>query len=257
MLSKPVIIIGIGEMGSVFARGLLRIGIPVVPVTRDSTISQVSKAYPEPLMVLVAVGEKDLDFSLKSLPENWKKDLALLQNELLPNNWRKHNIGNPSVISVWFEKKKGQDFKVLISSPAYGPHAQVLVDALQSIGINSHVVESEQELLNELVVKNVYIITTNVCGLITGGTVSQLWEKHQQLARDVADEVMTIQESLINEKLNRKAILEKMLLAFDGDPKHQCMGRSAPQRLQRALTQAANANLETPHLQKIAEKANL
>ncbi len=52
-MKSPVIIIGIGEMGGVFARGFVQ----------------------------------------------------------------------PTVISVWFEKKKGRDVKVLIPSPAYGPAA--------------------------------------------------------------------------------------------------------------------------------------
>jgi hypothetical protein len=42
-----------------------------------------------------------------------------------------------------------------------------------------------------------------------------------------------------------------MLQAFDGDPEHKCMGRSAPARLQRALELADDASLAVPHLRKI------
>ncbi len=34
VMHKPVVIVGLGEMGSVFARGFLRAGYPVVPVVR-------------------------------------------------------------------------------------------------------------------------------------------------------------------------------------------------------------------------------
>lgn len=42
--------------------------------------------------------------------------------------------------------------------------------------------------------------------------------------------------------------------AFAGDPNHQCMGRSAPARLKRALNLAEQHNLTLPKLQSIAEK---
>jgi hypothetical protein len=71
----------------------------------------------------------------------------MMQNELLPRDWEPHNFTNPTVISVWFEKKKGIDSKVLISSPAYGPKAQILADSLALIDIPAHAVANEDELL--------------------------------------------------------------------------------------------------------------
>ena len=35
-MKSPVVLIGIGEMGAVFARGFLRAGYPVYPVTRQT-----------------------------------------------------------------------------------------------------------------------------------------------------------------------------------------------------------------------------
>ena len=55
-MKQPVVLIGVGEMGGVFARGLLRLGHPVYPVTRDTDISALASQLPEPAMVLVAVG---------------------------------------------------------------------------------------------------------------------------------------------------------------------------------------------------------
>ena len=56
----PVVVIGIGEMGGVFTRGLLRLGHPVFPVTRNTDMEQLAKAITAPELVLVAVGENDL-----------------------------------------------------------------------------------------------------------------------------------------------------------------------------------------------------
>jgi hypothetical protein len=68
----------------------------------------------------VTVGESDLASVLATLPEQWKDHTALIQNELLPPNWQQHNINNPTVASIWFEKKPKQAAKVVVSSPVYG-----------------------------------------------------------------------------------------------------------------------------------------
>lgn len=251
-MRKPVVIIGIGEMAGVFARGLLRCGHPVYPVTRDVSMTAVAQQLPEPELVLVAVGEKDLDQTLTQIPATWRNRLALLQNELLPQAWQSHGIDQPTVISVWFEKKRGQDVKVLIASPIHGPHAQCLSDALESLHIANRIVTTAPEMLFELVRKNLYIVTTNIAGLAVGGTVSELWSQHESLALEVANEVLDIQHWLAGVDLPRPRLIEGMLEAFTGDPDHQCMGRSAPARLARALDQAGAANLAVPALKRIA-----
>ena len=47
-------------------------------------------------------------------------------------------------------------------------------------------------------------------------------------------------------------MIQAMLVAFDGDLAHQCMGRSAPARLQRALEHADRHGLAVPTLRAIA-----
>ena len=255
MSKKPIIIVGMGEMAGVFARGFLRSGYPVYPVTRQMDIQQQAKIIPEPELVLIAVAEKDIQQTLQSIPDQWRECLALLQNELLPNDWQQHQL-NPTVISVWFEKKKGQDYKVLIPSPAYGSKARVLVDSLASIDISARELNNAEELLFELVVKNIYILTTNIAGLKTGGSVSELWSDHQPLARKVATEIILLQEKLTGEKFDTAKLIEAMLVAFNGDPNHGCMGRSAPARLQRALMLAEQHHLNVPTLKEIASDVN-
>ncbi len=253
-MHRPVVIVGIGEMAGVFARGLLRSGYPVYPVTRGMDMAAAAQQLPEPELVLVAVGEKDLDQTLAQIPDAWRNRLALLQNELLPQSWQSHGIDQPTVISVWFEKKLGQDAKVLIASPIHGLHAQCLSDALESLNIANHIVTTAPEMLFELVRKNLYIITTNIAGLTVGGTVSELWSQHESLAREIANEVLDIQQWLVEIELSRPRLIEGMLEAFAGDPDHQCMGRSAPARLARAINQATAANLAVPALKRIAAR---
>jgi ketopantoate reductase len=253
-MKSPVVVIGIGEMGSVFARGFLRAGYPVYPVTRDTDIAALAQQLPAPELVLVAVAENSLHGILESLPTAWHDRIALLQNELLPADWEHYGFSSPTVISVWFEKKKGQDVKVLIPSPVFGPHADVLVQALLILDIPTRVLAGDDALLFELVVKNVYIVTTNCAGLVTGGTVKELWEQHRELAEAVAREVIEIQSALTGKSLDADELLKAMLVAFEGDPAHGCMGRSAPARLARALQQADAAGLSVPRLREIASR---
>jgi ketopantoate reductase len=251
-MKSPVIIIGIGEMGGVFARGFLRAGHPVYPASRRTDLAELARQLPAPELVLVAVAESDLRPVLERIPATWQSRLALLQNELLPADWRPYGLLQPTVISVWFEKKKGREVKVLIPSPAYGPAAGLLQETLGRIDIPVRILESADELLLELVIKNVYIITTNCAGLVTGGTVGELWTNHRELAENVAREVIQIQAALVGTDLPADDLIKGMLAAFEGDPDHGCTGRSAPARLARALQQAEAHGIAVPELRKIA-----
>lgn len=238
-------------MGGVFARGLLRIGCPIYPVTRSMDIDTAAKNTPNPALVLVTVVENDLHSVLKKLPKVWHDRVGLLQNELLPRDWRAHSLQQPTVIVVWFEKKKGQDYKVIIPSPVHGPCTALIAQALQSLDIPCQSLRTQDDLMFELVRKNVYILTTNIAGLVTGGTVGELWARHEELARQVANEVMDIQAWLTAAKLPRESVIAGMVDAFNADPQHQCTGRSAPARLTRALQFADEARLSVPKLREI------
>ncbi len=251
-MKSAIIVIGIGEIGSVIARGFLRLGKPVIPIVRNSDIEAVARANPEPELVVVAVGEGALQASLESLPNQWRDRVVLLQNELLPSSWANHDLTDPTVISIWFEKKKGQDSKVLIPSPAYGRHAQKLQDALGTLEIPVRVLADDTELLFELVVKNLYIVTTNVAGLKVGGNVGELQTQHESFMLDVVEDVLAIQTALTGCEFDKNKLVDAMRTAVDADPEHKCMGRSAPARLKRALEQAEAANLDVPTLKAIA-----
>ncbi|MDQ7074161.1 MAG: hypothetical protein Q9O24_03215 [Gammaproteobacteria bacterium] len=246
----PVVIIGIGEMGGVFARGFLRSGHPIYPVGRHEDMQNLSEQI-KPVLVLLAVGEADLQDTLKQLPKVWKDRLALLQNELLPRDWIQHGITNPTVISVWFEKKPAIEAKVIIASPVYGPHAALMANALGKLNITSVVLGSEAELLFELVRKNLYILLSNLAGLNVGGNVGELWQNHEGFARDLIQDILAIQEKLVDQPLESEALIDAMLLAFEGDLQHNCMGRSAPARLARARQQAEQFKLELPCLAQL------
>lgn len=250
-MKNAVVVIGLGQLGRVFAGGLLRAGYPVIPVNRGDDLAQVATLHAEPEAVVVAVAEGDLPALLKALPQNWRDRLVLLQNELLPRDWQAFATETPTVISVWFEKKKGMDAKPILPSPVFGPAAELVCNALKIVDLPCRRLKTEEELRFELVRKNLYILTSNIAGLKTGGTVGMLWKSHCALAEEVADEVLAIQAWLTGESLTRERLVAGMVDAFDADPDHLCTGRSAPARLERALAFADQAGLKVPTLRAI------
>jgi len=255
-MQNPVIVIGIGEMASVFTRALLRVGYPVYPVNRATDMDTMAQNIPEPSLVLVGVDENALHSLLNKIPEPWLGRLGLLQNELLPRDWQTLNLPQPpTVISVWFEKKKGMDYKVLVPSPIYGPRASLLIKTLASLDIPTWEVASEKELEFQLVRKNVYILTTNITGLVIfrfkAESVKDMWADYPDLAREVAHDVIDIQEWLTAHRFDREKLIDGMLDVIKNDPTHKCMGRSAPIRLRRAIQQADEAGLAVPRLREI------
>jgi ketopantoate reductase len=249
---NPAVIVGMGELGGSFARGLLRLGHIVIPVLRETDKSEVATRYPEPLLALVTTGEADLDSALADLPAAWKANTGLVQNELLPRNWRLHSVTEPTVAVVWFEKKPGRSESPIIPTPVAGPRAGLLVDALATIGIEAFAVTDADDMTYEMVRKNLYIITMNVGGMISGGTVHDLWYNHRQLAEQVARDVLDVQEWLTGLDLERERLLAGMVEAIDADPEHGTTGRSAPARLKRAIGYADQASLDVPELRRIA-----
>jgi hypothetical protein len=120
------------------------------------------------------------------------------------------------------------------------------------LDIPARLLASPEQLLFELVVKNLYILTTNIAGLRTGGTVSELWDRKRELAEQVGNEVIDIQEALTGSRFDRGALFRAMADAIAGDPQHQCMGRSAPARLKRAIAHGDAYGLALPMLRAIA-----
>jgi hypothetical protein len=255
-MKDSIIVIGVGELGSVFSRGFLKLGYPVQGITRNMSIDNIAREIPNPKAVLISVGEADIHQTIQSIPKAWQNNVILMQNELLPRDWLNSDLIEPTVISVWFEKKKGMDSKVVISSPVFGKHSQLVSNALNSLDLPTNILNSTDQLEYELVRKNCYILTTNIAGLEVGGNVEELAQNNQSIMLDVVNDVLDIQDNLTGSKNNREALIQGMLEAFNGDPEHKCMGRSAPARLERALNIAEKANLEVKKLKEIQNEFN-
>lgn len=247
---RPVVVIGLGEIGQLLASGFLKTGYPVYPVHRGESIHQWYTDTFDPELIVVAVGEKDLNAVMRSIPDQFKDRVLLLQNELLPSDWEEHGILEPTVLVVWLDKKKGRPSVSVLPNRVGGLHAPLVVNALAAMEIPCFSVDPLL-IPQQLVIKNLYILTINLAGLVVGGTVENLWQGHRTLALEVADEVMTIQFHRLGYSLDREALMAGLLEGFEGDWQHLCTGRSAPERLRRNLVYAQKAELSVPCLERI------
>ncbi len=276
---SDAVVWGLGELGAVFSRGLLRTGRAVFPVVRSTQLDPLASRVPDPEVVLVAVGESDLDGVLAAMPLAWRGRVALLQNELRPRDWERHAIDAPTLAVVWFEKKRGTDVRVLLPTVVSGSAATPLLEALAALGVAAERAEADaaeradtdaaeraeadaaeradtDAALGALAAKNLYILVTNLAGMLVGGDVGALLGTHRALALEVARDVLDLETALFApHAFSRAEALEVLERAGAADPQHACMGRSAPVRLARSLAHADRLGLAVPTLRRIAREA--
>lgn len=255
-MKAPIVIVGIGQLGGVFARGFLRLGHPVVPITRGADMNEVAEELPEPALVLVTVGEDDLHPVLESIPLPWRDRVGLLQNELLPPDWESHAIPDPTVAVVWFEKKHRQPVRAPIPTPVFGPRADLLIRALEALDIPCRLLASAEDLRYELVLKYAHILTMNLAGLVGGETIADLMDHHADTMQAIAREVVELVERRAGTPLPREDLLREVFDHLEKARAHKARGRSAPQRLRRALAHADRLGLDVPHLRKLQVHLN-
>lgn len=252
---EPVVVVGIGEMGGVFARGFLSAGLPVYPITAGMAMADAVRRYPSPQLVLVAVPEQILPDILKQVPVAWQDRLGLLQNELLPCVWSTAGIVNPTAMAVWFEKKKGMGVHVFQPTEVYGPHAGLVKSGLKAIDIPCDVLPDEPALTAALIRKTLYVLAINIAGLVVGGTTGELWVRHRELAVNVANDIMDLLDTVTPYPCDREAMMSFLSDILIRVPDHQCRGRVAEGRLARVIEHAQKHNLRLSTLHWIARRS--
>lgn len=258
-MKKTVIVVGMGQLGALLSEGLLKSGHGVTPVLRGDDLRAICEAV-DPEAVLVATGEDDLDGVLATLPSLVKDRVLLIQNELRPNQWQKHDV-DPTVGIIWFEKKKGRLPAVVLPTVLYGKLAPLLAAALDRVELPHRTITTRDELAHELVVKNLYILSFNLTGLRAPGIASDLLGPHRELFEKIVGELLPFEAALLLEAPPfHPAVLDESRLRRDlqgailADPGHGLAGRSAPRRLERILEQAKRFGIKTPFLAELKAK---
>lgn len=253
MKGRSFAILGMGQLGSLFASLLSERGAEVITLRRSDALDGAKT----PERVIVCVGEDDLAPALASLPSAWKERVVLVQNELAPAEWLDAGVTSPTVAIVWFEKKKDKPARVVLPSPIAGPWAAELATILDEAALPAVAIE-DALLLPSLLDKNVYILVSNIAGLVSppGTTTSALLELPllEQTTRVFAD-VLAVESARLGLPVDAETASAQMMRAFLADPEHAAAGRSAPARLRRTLARGERLGIEVPALREVAARA--
>ncbi len=249
--SRAVVVMGMGQLGGLFARAWRELGREVVPLLRGGEPRELASLRPEG--TLIAVGEAALPSALADLPASLTDSAVLVQNELLPGSWPGKLI-NPTVAVVWFEKKGERPPHSIRPSVLHGPRAALVAEALTQLKLPFQVVPSELERDHALVVKNLYILLLNLAGLRTGGSAGELLEGAPALVTALSQELVQHQSALLGRSLELEPLMSDVRAAIQADPQHGCRGRSAEERLARVLSQARSHGLTLPTVEALAQE---
>lgn len=245
-----------GQLGGVFAEALRATDHDVFEVRRGDDIAGLSAAKPLPDLVVVAVGEDDLDAALDALPPSHRERAVLVQNELVPARWQRVGIVDPTVAIVWFERKAGQTPRVILPTRVAGPLAVTIVEALDRADIAADAI-SRAELATELVAKNAYILCTNVAGLDVGGTTGTLCDAHAALRDALLAEIFAVQEALFGVPFDASAAVGRAVEAMLADPDHTNAGRTALARATRLVQAALAHRVDVPTVRAIVGRSTI
>ncbi|MGE0321999.1 MAG: hypothetical protein AB7K71_03530 [Polyangiaceae bacterium] len=251
---SSAVVMGVGQLGAVFAEGWLKAGRAVLPITRAVSVAEMTDRLPLPAIVLIAVGEAALLDALQTLPPGYRERAALVQNELLPRTWRDvyGPEPDPSVAIVWFEKKPGKLTHSIRPSVLHGPTAEILAESLERQSLPYFIADSVEVRDFELVLKNLYILALNLGGLAHPGSAGELWRDHQDLMAPLCDELIHLQSALLGRAVDREKLLSGLAAAIAADPAHGARGRTAEERLRRATAQASELGVPVPVLEALA-----
>lgn len=249
----PIAVVGLGQLGTLFAEGFLRLGHPVFPRRRSDDLNELDAV--DPRLVLVAVGEDELGPVLERLPASLRGRVALLQNELRPVQWESRGIVEPTVAVVWFERKSGKPPSVVLPTRLFGPERELLQSALAPFDVKAEPFDSS-ELAHELCLKNLYILGLNLTGLGSQKKTRDLLEPDRTRFDAVITDVLAVERALFSAaiQLDEPRLRRELDQALWADPDHAAAGRSAPARLARTLAHARTAGVSVPTLERLAKE---
>lgn len=244
---RNLAVYGLGELGQLYGAAALRAGYRVTPITRDVLPEVALQGLPADVPILVAVGESSLDDVLAGLGKARGDAVILLQNELFPSAWRRHDI-QPTVLVPWLLKKRGTPLLVARPSPVFGVHAELVRGLHEALELPCEVLPNEHALYQALVEKYAFILTINALGLLRDRTLG-LWLQEDPgrvaaFARETAQLGAVLCESEIDLARCERAVVEGMRALHTVSAR----GRSAEARVGRAVSEGQRIGLELPEL---------
>ena len=253
---RDMVIYGLGELGRLYGAAALRAGMRVTPIVRESDPARVLAGLDVDVPILVAVGEAALDEVLATIPRERGRDVIMLQNDLFPSRWRAHQL-EPTVLVAWLLKKRGTPLTVARSSPVYGPHAALMRTLHEVLGAPVNVLASEAALHQALIAKYAFILGINALGMLRDRTLAGWLQEDPLRVRALTGEAAALGAALCEAPLDRSACERAVGEALHALGQMSARGRTAAQRVRRALTQAEELGIAVPELARAARESSV
>lgn len=247
-----VIVVGLGELGSWFAHGLLRAGHPVIPVTRAMSLAQEQRGRAAGTPLLVAVPEAQLPDVLAQVEPDRRGDVILVQNATFRGDALRRGWPEVSWAMVWTLRKKGLPQLVGQPTVLWGVHAALLQGAQQQVGMPTLVAESSLELDRWLATKFAFILTISAMSLAGATSLGDAMDRQSGAVEAWIMEGLALAsvrvDCLLPVEPARQRILEGLRQMHD----MPTGGRAAAGRIVAALERAALHGVDAPELRQLA-----
>lgn len=251
---REIVIYGLGELGQLYGAAALRAGLRVTPIIRASDPHAVLTAHSPDVPILVAVGEKALDEVLATLGPERADAVILLQNELFPGQYRK--LGKvPTVLVPWLLKKRGMPLLVARETPVFGRFAGLVCELHGALELPAVELASESALQQALVEKYAFIVTINALGLLRDRTLSMWLQEDLARVRELARETATLGAAHCDTPIDPSACVQVVEQAMHALGSMAARGRSARERVERALAEGARLGVALPELARVDGQA--
>ncbi|MCA9562416.1 MAG: hypothetical protein KC561_02960 [Myxococcales bacterium] len=247
--AKHMITIGPGQLGRLFSGGALRLGMTVIPATRATGVAPALAQSAAGNPILVTVGEAALMEVLASLPSDRRKDVILVQNELLPAELAELGV-EPTYAVVWTSVKPGQPIQVGARTGLFGEHAGLMARIHETLDLPFTLLQSASALKGELSAKYALILTINALGMAEDLRLDQWLERDPDLVRAVVEDAMTLGGRLLGDG-EVDGDVDLVVSALQNLGPIRARGRSAPARVERASQDAARLALALPAIDRL------
>ncbi len=252
---KDVIVYGLGELGRLLAGGALRAGYRVTPLVRGVEPETILNATHVAAPIVVCVGETELPAAIEALPIPARSRLILLQNELFPDVWAPLSVQRLTLMVPWLLQKKGQPQIQMRTTPIYGRYAEFLVQVHEALGLGCEVLSDERPMHEALAAKYALIVAINALGSLQNRTMGQWLQQApaavEALTRDAAAIAAARLPDADSTHLAEISLpqVQSAMRSLENIPS---AGRTAAQRVERALEVARAHSVSVPALEQVA-----
>ena len=247
-----VIVVGLGELGSWFAHGLLRAGHPVIPVTRTMSLAQEQRGRAAGTPVLVAVPEAQLPDVLAQVEPDRRGDVILVQNATFRGDALLRGWPEVSWAMVWTLRKKGLPQLVGQPTVLWGVHAAMLQGAQQQVGMPTLMAESSLELDRWLAAKFAFILAISAMSLAGVTSLQDALDRHRDTVDAWIMEGLALASVRLDDLLPVEPARQRILEGLHHMRDMPTGGRAAAARIVAALDLAALHGVDAPLLRQLA-----